>query len=312
MNPLVSVVIPAYNREKVVLEAIASVFSQAYRPLEIIVADDHSSDGTREAALSAAREVPLRVERLPRNLGPSGARNAGIRAARGKYIAFLDSDDAWLPSKLQAQVDMLERASVDEPLVSYARVWIRRRRETVLRPRRAIAPGEAMADYLFAEGGYIAQSSVVLAASLAREVLYDESLRLHEDWDFFMRLQAHGASFRMVAEPLGVYADDEPEDLRASAAKPMRSLAFLERWKPAISERAFLALRAKIAPQLRGIDSGQAARFILQAVLRRAIHPVYSLALFGRLAFPRLREAAYAVRGRLAGAARLPREPSNR
>lgn len=312
MNPLVSVVIPTYNREMKVLAAIASVLRQSYRPIEIIVADDHSSDGTREAVLTAACDVPLHLESLPRNQGPSAARNAGIRKACGKYIAFLDSDDLWLPSKLQTQIDMLERAPSDEKLVSYARFWIRRRRETIVRPRRAIGPSEPMADYLFANGGYIAQSSIVLSGSLARQVPYDESLRSHEDWDFCMRLQAHGASFQMVPEPLGVYADDEPTDLRASAAKPMLSLAFLERWKPAISEQAFLALRAKTAPQLRGIDTGQAVRFIAQAVLRRAIHPVYSLALFGRLMFPNLREIAYAVRGRLPGAARLPPDLPNR
>lgn len=312
MNPLVSVVIPAYNREKKVLAAIESVLRQSYRPIEIIVADDYSSDGTRDAVLTAACEVPLHLERLPCNQGPSAARNAGVRRAGGKYIAFLDSDDSWLPSKLQTQIDMLERASPDEKLVSYARVWIRRRRETILRPRRGIENDEPMADYLFANGGYVAQSSMVLAASLARAVPFDESLRSHEDWDFCMRLQAHGATFQMAPEPLGVYADDEPVDLRASAPKPMLSLAFLERWRPAISHRAFLAFRAKTAPQLRGIDTRQALRYIVEAAARRAIHPVYGLALLARLMFPGLREAAYAARGRLTGAARLPNEPSNR
>jgi hypothetical protein len=306
MNPLVSVVIPTYNREAEVLAAIASVLRQSYRPVEVIVADDCSTDGTRAAVLSAACDVPLHLESLPHNQGPSAARNAGIRKARGKYIAFLDSDDSWAPSKLQVQVDMLERAPQGEKLVSYARVWIRRRRETVVRPLRAIQPGEPMADYLFANGGYIAQSSIVLAASLARQVCYDESLRSHEDWDFCMRLHAQGASFQMVPEPMGVYADDEPSESRASAAKPMLTLAFLERWKQEISPRAFLALRAKTAPQMRGLATGRAFGFIVHAVLRRAIHPVYSLALFGRLMFPHLREIAYAVRGRLPGAARLP------
>jgi glycosyltransferase involved in cell wall biosynthesis len=324
MNPLVSVVIPTYNRPLEVRAAVASVLQQSYRPLEIIVVDDHSTEELFEAMREAVRgtvrealrtaagdEVPVCFERLPCNRGPSGARNAGIRKAHGKYIAFLDSDDAWLPSKLQAQIDILERAPAQQPLVVYAQVWIRRKGETIVRPRRAIATGEPLADYLFAASGYVAQSTLVLAASLARKVLYDESLRLHEDWDFFLRLQAQGASFQMVPEPLAIYADDAG-DGRASAAQPLRSLAFLERWKPDISERAYLALRAKVAPQMRGTNTAQALRFIAQAVLRRAIHPVYSLALVGRLMFPGLRDAAYALRGRLPGAARLPSDLPNR
>ena len=105
-SPLVSVIIPTYNRARLVGEAIESVLAQTYKHLEIIVVDDGSTDGTEEA-LGPYRE---RIEYIyQQNRGASAARNTGIFRARGDYIAFLDSDDLWVPEKLELQVDYLEK-----------------------------------------------------------------------------------------------------------------------------------------------------------------------------------------------------------
>lgn len=103
-RPLVSVVIPAYNAESYVLDAIAGVLLQAYEPLEILVVDDGSRDGT--VAL-LEREAPrVRVIRQA-NAGAAAARNTGLRAARGELICLLDADDGWFPGKLLAQLEHL-------------------------------------------------------------------------------------------------------------------------------------------------------------------------------------------------------------
>jgi glycosyltransferase involved in cell wall biosynthesis len=102
-RPLVSAVIPTYNRSHVIERAIASIRNQTYLPIEIIVVDDGSTDNT--AALLERLAVPgLRFFRTPSNGGASAARNLGISQARGDLIAFLDADDEWLPEKTEQQV----------------------------------------------------------------------------------------------------------------------------------------------------------------------------------------------------------------
>src|SRR4051812_7319537 len=108
-RPLVSVVIPAFNAERFLGEALASVSAQTYAPVETIVVDDGSSDGTAEVA-RAHPEVAL-IEQ--ENSGPAAARNRGFAASRGEFIAFHDSDDLMTPDKLAVQVShMLENPGV--------------------------------------------------------------------------------------------------------------------------------------------------------------------------------------------------------
>lgn len=106
--PAVSVVIPAYNRVHCVAAAVESVFTQTFRDFEIIAVDDGSSDGTHEVLRSFGDRIRLIRQE---NHGVSSARNTGVRVARGKWIAFLDSDDRWHPDKLERQIAALEKYS---------------------------------------------------------------------------------------------------------------------------------------------------------------------------------------------------------
>ena len=107
--PLVSVVIPSYNRLHCLPRAIASVVAQSYRPIEIIIVDDGSTDGTAGWAAGFACPVPFRFHPLERNMGAAAARNRGIELAEGTHIAFLDSDDVWHPEKLARQMAAIEQ-----------------------------------------------------------------------------------------------------------------------------------------------------------------------------------------------------------
>ena len=108
-RPFFSVIIPIYNAEKTLAEAVHSVLAQTFADFEILLVDDASTDGSREAALAMAREDSrVQVVLLQKNAGAGRARNAGIRSARGEYLMFLDADDAFLPELMQWVADSLE------------------------------------------------------------------------------------------------------------------------------------------------------------------------------------------------------------
>lgn len=126
-KPLVSVVIPTYNRVQQTIAAIESVLAQTYSHFEIIVVDDGSTDSSGEAIERFLRQGTngrhqLFFLRQP-NQGASAARNTGIAKARGEYIAFLDSDDYWLPEKLEWQMRALEQLATSAVSASRMHVW---------------------------------------------------------------------------------------------------------------------------------------------------------------------------------------------
>jgi glycosyltransferase involved in cell wall biosynthesis len=116
-GPLISVIIPTYNRAQQTIAAIESVLAQTYGCVEIIVVDDGSTDGTRDAIETCAAQATDDSATIryfcQTNQGPSVARNEGIARARGEYVAFLDSDDVWLPEKLERQVEAMGRFKND-------------------------------------------------------------------------------------------------------------------------------------------------------------------------------------------------------
>ena len=119
--PLVTVIMPAYNAEAFVAEAISSVLAQSFADWELIVIDDHSSDQTYEIAARVQQEDPrVCVLRNEVNSGVAKTRNRGIDLAKGKYVAFLDSDDIWHPEKLARQIDRIDSTGAEMCYCSYA------------------------------------------------------------------------------------------------------------------------------------------------------------------------------------------------
>ena len=107
----ISVIIPAYNSEKTILRALESVNSQTFKPIEIIVINDYSSDKTEEVVKSFKSEITIIFLSNETNKGPSYSRNRGIRSSNGNWIAFLDADDYWHPQKLEFQIKLHLRQS---------------------------------------------------------------------------------------------------------------------------------------------------------------------------------------------------------
>jgi len=111
-NPLVSAIIPTYNRAHVICDAVESILAQTYREIEVIVVDDGSKDDT----LPRLKQYGDRIRVVSQaNAGPAAARNRGIAVAQGELIAFLDSDDLWLSTKIERQVALLQRAGESVP-----------------------------------------------------------------------------------------------------------------------------------------------------------------------------------------------------
>ena len=187
-NATVSVIVPVYNRSKSVIEAIQSVLAQSFADLELIVVDDASSDDLA-GSLAAIKDRRLRVLTHAENKGVSAARNTGIREARGKYIAFLDSDDRWLPQKLQYQLDFIQATdeSVTANCTGY-RVFNRYHPEGEV---RISVPVLARGDLML--GCRVSPGSTLLAQRTVFETvgLFDESLRRLEDWDWLLRFTEH-------------------------------------------------------------------------------------------------------------------------
>jgi glycosyltransferase involved in cell wall biosynthesis len=185
-EPRLSVIIPAFNAEAFLAEAIESVRHQSYRNLEIIVVDDGSTDAT---AGIAARFAGVRVLAQGRG-GPSAARNRGLRAADGDLVAFLDADDWWSASKLATQLPRLREDPNLEAVSGYVQC---------VRPAGRAAGGGAVVDAgpprLLPSFG----SLVARRAAFDRVGALDESLRHGEDIDWFMRSRALG--LRSVAVP---------------------------------------------------------------------------------------------------------------
>jgi glycosyltransferase involved in cell wall biosynthesis len=149
-RPLVSVVLPAYEAEAYLAEAIESVLAQTYRPLELIVVDDGSTDGSAKiASRYASGEVT--VLRQP-NRGTAVARNAGVARTRGAYIGHLDADDLWLPSKLELQVEALAEGSFDAAcglVEEFLSPELDESEGARLRPPRGPLPGYVLGAMLF-------------------------------------------------------------------------------------------------------------------------------------------------------------------
>jgi len=201
----VSVVIPTYNRAREVCRAVESALQQTRAPLEVIVADDGSTDGTEQAL--AGYGGPVRYLRIPHSGLPARARNAGIAEARGDYIAFLDSDDAWLVAKLERQAAVLD-ANPEVGLVSANALLVKGDGDE---PSGAYLPDDrATGEFCLADLLYT--NFVITSTAVARRSVllggFDEDRRLRaiEDYDLWLRMSLV-SRVHYIAEPLAIYRD---------------------------------------------------------------------------------------------------------
>jgi glycosyltransferase involved in cell wall biosynthesis len=194
--PKVSVVIPTYDRAHFLDDAIRSVLAQTFDDFELIIVDDGSTDNTREVVNSFEDS---RIKYIyQENRGVSAAYNSGILASSSEFIAFLDSDDLWLPQKLELQVKLLDSRPDVALVCSDGYIFDNRTNSTLGRFWRGVPFGyrvdpqrasrEPLKEMLF-WGCFITESLVMVRREVFNEVGgYDESLRDHVDWDMYVRV----------------------------------------------------------------------------------------------------------------------------
>lgn len=206
----VSVILPVYNRADTICTAIDSVLAQSYKSYEIILVDDGSEDNLKEILLRYGDKVTYIYQK---NSGPSAARNNGIRNANGKFIAFLDSDDAWLPLKLEKQIEYFYRIEslgligtgyfiCDENLCEPAN------------PRKVKMARTAREEILI-HNIWPTPSVVVRRSCFDTVGMFNENMRFAEDWEMWIRI-AQDFPIATLEEPL-VYIRKHSLGLAGSA-----------------------------------------------------------------------------------------------
>ena len=206
--PRVSIIIPAYNRLPMLREAVDSVLAQDFEDVEILVVDDGSTDGTGEGMKKYGGRVKLLEHSA--NRGVSAARNTGILHAKGKYIAFLDSDDLWVKGKLRIQINFLDE-NPHYPLCYTDEIWIRRGKRVNPMLKHAKFSG-----WIFEKCVplcTISPSSAMMRKTLFSRVgLFDEALPVCEDYDFWLRVSARFPIF-FIDKKLIIKRGGHPDQL---------------------------------------------------------------------------------------------------
>lgn len=215
-SPTVSVVIPCKDRQLPLRRALASVFAQTFEDFEVIVVDDGSA--VPLGAIGLKEESRLRFVRHEVNQGAAAARNSGIAAARGRLVAFLDSDDIWLPNKLAQQVTFMNRLADPDLSASFTGVVVQRDGCHIDKyPRICKRPNEKIADFVWLRGGFIQTSGVMVGRAVARSVAFEVAQRMHQDLSWYMALEAVGVPFHYLPEYLSVWNHDSSPDRLSNA-----------------------------------------------------------------------------------------------
>jgi len=300
-EPLVSVVLPAYDRQPYLHEAIQSVLSQTYPHWELIVVDDGSSDATRSYLRDVVDDRVRVIERAHCG-NPAAVRNVGVGAARGEYVAFLDSDDVWAPQKLATQL----RELAVRPACRWSYTFVKQidglGQETTL-PQASrfqrIPTSRWILKDLITFGAIVATPAVVVERNLlAAAGGFDESFAFCEDYELWTRLATRG---QVVVVPLplatvrshgGSYASGRPEvahywvklyeKVMASTTEPgIRRLCREQRSRNLVKianhHRGVGRIGAAFGALIRGVDSGLGSPAwwvaLLKTSLRAAVPP---------------------------------------
>ena len=258
-HPLVSIIVPTYNRSGIIGETIENLSQQTYANIEIIVVDDGSTDDT-QSKLRAYGDCIRWVTQ--KNTGPAAARNRGIAMAKGEIVAFQDSDDAWHPTKIERQVSLMQRAGpsvvccVCNSIVQLPECVVRSFDRAPLHPPIEEGVWLNVPEVLVTRFFLFNQAVAVRREVLARIGGFDESLRLMEDLQLALRLSLEGP-WAFIREPLATRCERGERTLGHEAT-------------PVITSENNLRIREGI---LRVVESNrelQSLKPLMERELRRA------------------------------------------
>ena len=273
---IVSVVIPTRGRPDLVQRAVRSALAQTLRAIEVVVVIDGEDSGTTMAMERVALEDQrLRVLALPHSVGGSDARNRGVDAAAGEWIAFLDDDDEWFPGKLQAQLGAVA-PSTAPIVIGTCRMIARTPGRDYVWPRRMPDSDEQIGEYILARRtltrgeGYIQTSTLFVRRSLMLAQPFKSGQLKHQDTEWVLRLgRLPGAKVVFADEVLAIHNIEEERPTVSGKANWRYSLAWLQRDRHLFTPRALSAfVLYQIAAEAS--DQGEWSAFYL--LLLEALH----------------------------------------
>ena len=290
-SPTVSVVVPTYNRAHLVGRAIQSVLNQTYQDFEIIVVDDGSTDNTEELVKSF-NDPRIRYIRHDQNRGGSAARNTGIKMARGEYIAFQDSDDEWLPEKLEKQMRVFENAPAEVGVV-YTGFWRIEGDKRIYIPSDKISRKEGNIQGELLKGNFVTTQATVLKKECFEKAgMFDQRLPRFQDWELFIRISKY-YEFKCIDEPL-VISYFTPISISSNQRAQVEAYGLiLEKHYQDIAKSRKLLARYQYAfgnLLCQNGDLGQGRDYLIKAVKLYPLNLKYIVATLASL----LGEGAYA------------------
>jgi GT2 family glycosyltransferase len=243
-RPLVTAVIPTRDRPALLTLAVRSALRQTWPKLEVLVVVD-GPDPATAAELNTIGDSRLRVLFLAQPSGGAEARNAGVRAARGEWIAFLDDDDEWLPEKIERQMRAAYAMPDWFPIVS-CRLIAQSATASRILPLEPYEPPRPVADFLFCRkglrdpGGTLQTSTLLAPRDLLLAVPFQPGLPMHQDWDWLIRAASNkGVGLSMLAQPLVLWRVDDDRATTGRSCDWQFSLAWIRHSRALISPRAF-------------------------------------------------------------------------
>ena len=292
--PLVSTVIPTRNRPELVTRAVRSALAQSYRNLEVIVVIDGPDECT-SMALAQIDDPRLRLIALAESKGGASARNSGVEAARGEWIALLDDDDEWLPEKTECQLRIAQQSRHRIPIVS-SRFIARTPQADYLWPRRIPEPSEHVGDYLFSRRTFFKGEGLMVTPTLftKRDLLlampFRAGMRKHQDWDWVLRASSYeGVGIEFESKALAIVYMEENRPGISNADDWQYSRSWIREIHPYLTDRAYGAfLLTVVADQAARQTNMREYGTLLQEAMRDGKPQAFHLLLYaGIRLFPR-------------------------
>lgn len=276
LTPLVSVVIPTRNRPHLVGRAVHSALAQTLNAVEVIVILDGPDEETMDI-LYRIQDSRLRVKTLPVQAGVGEARNAGVREARGRWIALLDDDDEWFPHKLEVQLRAVQDSPYPYPILS-CRFIARIEEGDLVWPRRYPDLNEPLSEYLFCQHGllggegFIAMPSIFTTKDLFERVPFGKGLGQHQDWDWLLRVnewEGVGIQFVPEQEPLFICHMEENRAKMWHTTDWRYSLSWGEAHQGYLTPKAYISfLLTRVSVHAARVRDWKAFWFLLREACR--------------------------------------------
>ena len=225
---MVTVIIPTYNRGSTILRSVESVLSQTYSDLELIIVDDCSADNTQEV-IGAVRDDRVRYIRLEKNQGACAARNAGIDNAKGEYIAFQDSDDEWLPQKLERQLLAMENTGADVCFCQMRKHYPGKREDTFVYPPFGESRFFSHEEMSTRVG--ISTQTIIAKRAVFEEHKFDPLVKKAQDFDWGIRASRNYRVYFLAEVLAEAYLQSDSITLKGYRGVVESRQYFLEKYK---------------------------------------------------------------------------------